>query len=56
MRKTDQVKKLVHIRNPKQVLNRGLVLKKIHKFNKLNQKPWLKSYIGMNTELRKKIF
>ena len=44
---------VVHIRNFKQALNHGLVLKKVHKFIKFNQKSWLKSYIDMNTQLRK---
>ena len=42
------------IRNLKQALNRGSVLKKIHKAIKFNQKPWLKPYIDTNTKLRKK--
>ena len=54
MKKIDQVKKLVHIRNLKQALNRGLVLKKFRKFNEFNQKTCLKSYIDKNTELKKK--
>ena len=41
----------MHIRNLNQALNHGLVLKKAIKFNK---KAWLKSYVDMNTELRKK--
>ena len=39
--------------NIKQALNHGLILKKVHKVIKFNQKAWLKPYIGMNTELRK---
>ena len=38
--------------NP-QALNLGLVLTKLHKAIKFNQKVWLKPYINMNTELRK---
>ena len=63
--KTEKVKKLVanlhdkteyvaHIRNLKQTLNYGLVLKKVHRIIKFNQKAWLKPYIDMNTDLRKK--
>ena len=36
---------VVHIRNLKQALNQGLVLKKIHKVIKFNQNAWLKPYI-----------
>ena len=41
------------MRNLKQTLNYGLLLKKVHKVITFNQKAWLKSYIDMNTELRK---
>ena len=44
---------VIHIRNLKQVLKHGLVLKK-NAFIKFNQKAWLRSYIDMNTGLRKK--
>ena len=44
---------VVHIRSLKQVLNHGLMLKKIHRVIQFNQKAWLKEYIDMNTELRK---
>ena len=37
----------------KQGLNYGLVLKKVHKIIKFNQKALLKPYVKMNTELRK---
>ena len=33
---------IIHIKNLKQALNHGLVLKKIHRGMKLNQKAWLK--------------
>ena len=51
--KTEYVK---HIRNLKQGLNRGLVLKDIHRVIKFNQNAWLKPYIGIRTDLRKKDF
>ena len=38
---------VVHIRSLKQALNHGLILKN-------NQGAWLKEYININTELRKK--
>ena len=50
----DKKENVIHIRNLKQALNHGLVLKKMHRVNKFNQKVRLKSYIGTNTELRKK--
>ena len=37
----------------KQTLNHGLVLKKVYRMIKFNQKVWLKSYIDKNTNLRK---
>ena len=45
---------VIHIRNLKQGLNNGLVLKKVRRVIKFNQKTWLKSCIEINTELRKK--
>ena len=44
----------MHIINLKQALNQGLLLKKVQKAIKCNQKVWLKSYIDVNKELRKK--
>ena len=45
----------MHIRNLKQALNHGLVLKKVHRVMKFNQNAWLKPYIDMNTDPRKKV-
>ena len=38
----------------KQALNGEFVLKKLNRIIKFNKKTWLKSYIDMNTDLRKK--
>ena len=46
-------KDVVHIRSLKQALNHGLKLKKVHRVMQFNQEAWLKTYIDMNTELRK---
>ena len=50
----DKTECFMHIRNLKQALNRGMVLKKIHKLIELNQNARLKPYVYMNTDLRKK--
>ena len=47
-------KYVAHINTLKQALNHGFKLKKIHRVIEFNQKEWLKPYIDMNTELRKK--
>ena len=39
---------VVHIRALKQVLNHGLILKKVHKVIQFNKKVWLKPHIDMN--------
>ena len=46
-------KYVAHINTLKQALNHGLEFKKIHRVIEFNQEAWLKSYIDMNTELRK---
>ena len=43
----------VHILTLKQALNHGLKLSKVHSVIEFNQEDWLKTYIDMNTELRK---
>ena len=42
---------VIHIRNLKQALNHGLVLKKVHRVIKFNQKAGLKSYTDIKTKL-----
>ena len=49
----DKEKYVIHIRALKQALNHGLKLKKVHRIIQFKQKAWLKTYINMNTELRK---
>ena len=46
-------KYVVHIKSLKQALNHGLKFIKVYRIIKFNQKAWIKSYIDMNTELRK---
>ena len=38
----------------KQALNHGLKVKEIYRIIQFKQKSWLKPYVDMNTELRKK--
>ena len=44
---------VIHIRALKEALNRGIIIKRVHRGIQLNQKAWLKSDIDMNTKLRK---
>ena len=37
----------------KQALNHGLILKKVRRVVKFNQRAWLKPYINMDTKLKK---
>ena len=39
-------------RSFKKALNHGLILKKIHRIIKFNQREWLKPYIDMSTKKR----
>ena len=43
----------MHIRDLKQALNHGLILKKVHRVIQFNREAWLEPYIDMNTKLRK---
>ena len=45
---------VIHIWNLEQASNHRLVLKKVHRKINVNQNVWLKPYIDMNTDLRKK--
>ena len=40
----DKTEYVIHIRNLKQALNHGLILKKVHRVIRFNQKSWLKLY------------
>ena len=45
---------IVHINVLKQALDHGLKLRKVHRIIEFEQEAWLKEYIDVNTELRKK--
>ena len=49
----DKTEYVIHIRNLRQALNHGLVLKKVHRVIKLNQNSWLKLYIDTIPDLKK---
>ena len=50
----DKTENVIHIRNLKQALNHGFLLKKLHSVIKFNQNAWLKPCIDINTDLSKK--
>ena len=50
----DKNEYVIHTRNLKQALKHGLILKKVHRVIKFNQKDRLKPDIDMNTKLRRK--
>ena len=50
----DKTEFVIHIRNLKQALNHGLIVKKVHRVIKFNQKACLKVHIDMNTQLKQK--
>ena len=51
----DKKNYVVHTLPLKQALNHGLKLTKLHKIIQFDQEAWLKPYVDMNTELRKKV-
>ena len=50
----DKMENFIHTKNLKQALNHGLVLKEGHRGIRFNQNAWLKPYIVINNDLRKK--
>ena len=50
----DKRKYAIHIRNLKQALNYGLILKQVHIVVNVDQKVWLKPYTDVNTKLSQK--
>ena len=44
---------VIHYRNLQEYLEKGLILKKVHRMLKFKQKDWMKPYIDFNTEKRK---
>ena len=50
----DKKNNIVHINVLKQVLDHGLKLRNVHRVIEFEQEAWLKEYIDVNTELRKK--
>ena len=52
----DNAEYAIYIINWKQALNHGLVLKIARRVIKFNQNAWLKAYIDMITDLKKKDF
>ena len=50
----DKKNYIVHINLLKQALDLGLKLRKVHRVIEFEQEAWLKEYIDVNTELRKK--
>ena len=50
----DKTEYVIHLGSLNQALNHELVLQKVHKEIEFNQNAYLKAYIDMNTDLRKK--
>jgi hypothetical protein len=51
---TNKEKYVLHSRNLQYYLEKGMRLTAIHRIIRFDQKPWLKEYIDVNTQLRKK--
>ena len=50
----DKTEYVIHMKNLKQSLNHGSILRKVRKVIKLSQNAWLKPHIDMNTDFFKK--
>ena len=50
----DKIEYLIPIRNLNQIFNHELVLKNVYRVINFNENAWLKPYIDINTDLRKK--
>ena len=50
----DKTRHAVHIKLLQQALNHRLKLKKVHRVTKFKQRAWMKEYIMLNIEVRKK--
>ena len=50
----DNTRYVVHIKLLQQALNHGLKLKKVHRVIQFDQSAWIKKYIMLNIQLRKK--
>ena len=50
----DKTRYRVHIKLLQQALNQGLKFKKVHRVIEFKQSAWMKEYIMLNIELRKK--
>ena len=44
---------VIHYRNLQQCLDKGLILKQMHRILKFKQKDWMRPYIDFNTQKRK---
>ncbi len=50
----DKERYVCHIKNPKYYIEKGLIVKKIHRVLQFKQSDWLKKYIDFNTTERAK--